>query len=359
MGGDQLLYLEKRRLADINNFFILEYVKRNMSLDKNQRIILNVWKNLLNKFDKILKDGSYLDSSDDNTYCKLLDFSINKQKITELSFPDCFLMPTCNFLNGNMLDTIDKLNNEIINFDSPCIDKIEALKYYNLYYILRDIDLPKMIRLCDEFNLIIENYSRCHDQSDNKINLTIDYEYGKKSGLWKGGFNEKGKEIFYIKNCSELTAPPPNDPRIHIVKSSEHEIKIDGNILENKSIFVLNSDVISGEIDSLRDVLNQSDFENLYITHFNSVIGGLLGLYIWDKIYINKNYKQLGIKKIYNDEIIGNVGPGNELKISKTYSTDHLENEYKTTRKNIKNVFEELSNVFQEPLTFSSIPFDD
>ena len=284
-GGPPLTKAEKERLRRINNFFILEYLKRNVLLDENQCEILITWKKLLNKIISILKRVSLFNKVDEKAHSRIIDFFINKQPFTESAFSDCIILhPKCgnSYSVKKELIVIDELNNEFKNFEFPEINHIEAIKYYDLYYLIQDADIPLRIKRWDEFNMIMDNTTtRCdkhgnelisiYDKNDNMLKLE-GKTYGNKSGFYQLDWGDNGSvENFLIYYDPELLdVPPPKDPRLNIFNSSEHEIKIDGEIMKNKSVLVFNSDNILDEKSSLFEMLDRSDVEELYIDRLTS-----------------------------------------------------------------------------------------
>lgn len=347
MGGNRLSKQEKGTLAQINNFFILEYVKRKMFLDENQRGILCAWRNILSKIIGILRSGTYFDDADVHTYTHLINFFKNKQPITEEEYYAwCMPFEAISSDERNLLR--EKLNDELNNFNPPEINQIEGLKYYDLYYLIRDIDIADRIKRWDR-SLLVKNSTSIQDEKGNELKLDRN-TYGNKCGLHLvDGDGSDGKiTIFFNFDPVLHESPIPNDPRINFINSSDHEIKIDGKILKNKSVLVLNSDYIYGEKGALLEILNQSNVERLYIKRFDSVLTRLLALYIWDKVNFTKTSLETAVKNVTIDDEL-------KISVSGTRSEELLKTEYQVTRKNIENIFKDLPKAFPQPLTFGSL----
>ena len=347
MGGEILNDFEKCKLSEVDNFFILEYVKRKLLFDKKHQDTIEIWKIALSKIAEILTPGGYVYSTSDPILYVIINHFKNKQPITEEEFFNLFGHLPEQYLTKKRIQlTVEKMNEAIVNFEVHENNTTEGEKYYNLIILTQHTDIvDRILAHLDSLKFMKEPIIR--DINKNKIRLD-----GKLDGKLRGKFLYANLPIYeveftdhvsiYNAEDSELTAPAPlnvknnsHTSKLQIFNSYGNEIKINGEILKKKIVYVMDDDyVYLPKGIPLKEITNFYP-KNIYIKRFDSILKELLGLYLWDKIQIDKKsikeardcfYKEEGFEDLWNKTI------------------RHLNDIYYTTGKNITNVFSTLES---------------
>jgi hypothetical protein len=341
MGGERLNEFEKLNMSGIDNFFILEYVKRKLLVDEKQRKTIFCWKETYKKVTEILSQEFFIDSLNDYTFHCIVEHFKVKQDISEAVFVDMFNHLPQSYLNNETIQsTIRKLNDAIDKVVISDNDINEAEKYYNLLLLIRDNDIASRIEAWDHF-LSFQKKPIITDENGKKVYMA-GASVGKNVGLYKFEAGKKNEFEQYISiDDHYLSAPNPKNlklinttSKVNIYDSNQNNIVIDGCSLGSSTIFVVDSRCVMDAIDILKKEINGLRTNNIYIKRFDAVLPRLLGLYIWDKVKISGSTIAKAVDDVHNKK---------ELKISNQYSTDQLNSIYRQAAKNIDNVFGELT----------------
>ena len=339
MGGGLLNSFEKQKLSEIDNFFILEYVKRKLLLDEKQREAITTWREIFKIITEILTHDSFIYHANDDILCCIIDHFKNNQLITESSFIKLFGDLPQNYLKTEITSkAISKLNNSINNFILPKIGIHEAEEYYDILTLIHDNDIGSIIINWDAF-LIFKDDPIINDYDGKKIRIG-GASIGEYTGVYilNAGKKHKIDRIICV-DCPELTAPNPRNIKINpeskqvlFFNSYNNKIEKEDKLLKNKTIFVINSGCMYESIGILQKNINKLYPKNIYIHRYKYIFSRLIGLYIWDKV----NIEGLSVKNS-----VSNINDNDELSLSKKYSTysNHLPATYYKTKKCIENVF--------------------